>query len=413
MGKVFLNKQFSNYLGENRAILDTVESYVSDQVTPTPTPSVTPTMTPTTTPTPTPSPVPVFNLGAGFDAEVTSFILDSSDDLYVVGNFLGYKSVFSRYVAKLDTNGNIDTSFASAVSAHNLVGATGICEDETGNYIYVWGGFGNPKIAKIDKSTGANIWTGPTINNAVSNLLVDPNNGDIYIVGTFTTVGGTSRNRIARLSKTGVLDTTIFTGTNFNNPAIFVIFNNNGNIVVTGQFTEYNGTTANRLLEIDVNTGNDTGFWSPGATQISQWVYQRTDNQEYVFVGNGGQIKGVSVGKVAKFDVSGTNIPFTTALGGIVPPGYLVDEVNNFIYIGDIQGVNIRRYDYSTGATDAAFEANLSPVLPQQLGNGQAFRKVVIDSQNRIYWCGLFTFIDGNSRNRFVRLNQNGTQNTI
>lgn len=82
MGKVFLNKQFSNYLGENRAILDTVVSYVSGGTIPTPTPSVTPTITPTVTvtststptptptvtsssvavtPTPTPSPTPSFN----------------------------------------------------------------------------------------------------------------------------------------------------------------------------------------------------------------------------------------------------------------------------------------------------------------------------------------------------------------
>jgi hypothetical protein len=53
MGKVFLNKQFSNYLGENRAILDTVVSYVSDNI-PSPTPSVTSTVTPTPTPTASP-----------------------------------------------------------------------------------------------------------------------------------------------------------------------------------------------------------------------------------------------------------------------------------------------------------------------------------------------------------------------
>lgn len=55
MGKVFLNKQFSSYLGENRAILDTVVSYVSDAPQPSPSP-VTP------TPTPTPSSTPPINI---------------------------------------------------------------------------------------------------------------------------------------------------------------------------------------------------------------------------------------------------------------------------------------------------------------------------------------------------------------
>lgn len=51
MGRVFLRKQFSNYLGENRSILDINSSFIPN----TPTPSVTFTPTPTKTVTPTPS----------------------------------------------------------------------------------------------------------------------------------------------------------------------------------------------------------------------------------------------------------------------------------------------------------------------------------------------------------------------
>jgi len=73
MGKVFLNKQFSNYLGENRAILDTVVSFTQDiQPSPTPSPSVTPTMTPTQSPTPTPTPSPTpLNLEPEYQAVLT------------------------------------------------------------------------------------------------------------------------------------------------------------------------------------------------------------------------------------------------------------------------------------------------------------------------------------------------------
>ncbi len=64
MGRVFLNKQFSNYLGEQRAINDIVIGFVADA--PAPTPSITasptetqqPTPTPTNTSTPTQTPTP-------------------------------------------------------------------------------------------------------------------------------------------------------------------------------------------------------------------------------------------------------------------------------------------------------------------------------------------------------------------
>lgn len=60
MGRVFYNKQFSNYLGENRAILDIVARFVPDAPgpSPSPTPTITRTPTPTITITPTPSITP-------------------------------------------------------------------------------------------------------------------------------------------------------------------------------------------------------------------------------------------------------------------------------------------------------------------------------------------------------------------
>ena len=62
MSKVFLRKQFSNYLGENRALDDIVVKFIPEPsptplpITPTPTP--TPSITPTSTQTPTPSITP-------------------------------------------------------------------------------------------------------------------------------------------------------------------------------------------------------------------------------------------------------------------------------------------------------------------------------------------------------------------
>jgi hypothetical protein len=59
MSRVFIRKQFSDYLGEQRAIDDIVQFFEPDPSatpippTPTPTPSITPTITPTNTPTTT------------------------------------------------------------------------------------------------------------------------------------------------------------------------------------------------------------------------------------------------------------------------------------------------------------------------------------------------------------------------
>ena len=63
MSRVFIRKQFSNYLGENRALDDIVTFFIPDGPAPSPTPTPvpitpTPTPTPSTTVTPTPSITP-------------------------------------------------------------------------------------------------------------------------------------------------------------------------------------------------------------------------------------------------------------------------------------------------------------------------------------------------------------------
>jgi hypothetical protein len=64
MSRIFRRKQFSNYLGEQRAIDDITSQFIPDPsptpipVTPTPTPSITPTLTPSVTPSLTPSVTP-------------------------------------------------------------------------------------------------------------------------------------------------------------------------------------------------------------------------------------------------------------------------------------------------------------------------------------------------------------------
>ena len=56
MGRIFYNKKWSNYLGEERALNDINGEFWAPPVPPSPTPTTTPTLTPTNTPTNTPTP---------------------------------------------------------------------------------------------------------------------------------------------------------------------------------------------------------------------------------------------------------------------------------------------------------------------------------------------------------------------
>lgn len=394
---------------------------------PTPTPSITPTNTPTNTPsstpaatptnTPTPSPASsTFNIGDGFSNSTTAVLVDSSNNVFVAGSFVSYDGQAVFGLAKLNNSGVLDTTFATGANTYTFYNQTiyGITEDETGGFIYVYGQVSGsqPAIRKINKTTGIDAWAAITKTNGTIFQVIVDDSGLVYMCGSFTTYGGVSRNRITRVLSNGSLDTTAFTGTNFNSQAVSMVYTRGGALLITGDFTTYNGVAASRLLEINLTTFTDTGFWGAGSTQ-TQKAFQRQDNGDYVFVGNGGNIKGIAVGKVAKFQEDGTNLPYTTGLGGIVPLGYFVDEVNNYIYISNQQGQGLRRYVYSTGAIDTAFETAITSVIPVPTGVSGLFQKIQLNSSNKIYWADTFSFIaTSNNYNRIVRLNQDGSSNT-
>lgn len=398
----------------------TMTSTETSTPTPTPTITATETSTPTPTPTITPSPtIPAFNIGDGFDNLAQTIFVDSSDNIFVGGNFFGYdETLSSGGLVKLDTTGAINTTFNTGISTTftGLNNIYQIVEDETGNYIYVVGAWSvvPQRIVKIDKATGLNVWPAQTINGSIFGIAVDGVSGDVYIVGTFTSVNANTRNRIAHFNNAGVLQATFGGVAGFPASPNNIIINRNGNLVVVGAFTTFNGLSANRIIEISTTTYANTGFWGTGTNQQNNMIFQRQDNGQYIIVGNDQTINGTIVGKVAKFTEAGANIPFATGFLGVVPVGFYLDEINNLIYISNAQGLGIRRYDYGTGNTDVAFETNIGSVLPVPQYNASTTRFVInLDSNNKIYWLGSFVFVGGISFNRIIRLNQNGTINTI
>jgi len=385
---------------------------LTPSITPTITPTATITSTPTSTPTPTPTPsgIAQFLIGSAFDATPTQLLIDSSDNIFVLGGFFGYNGVLSRNLVKLDTTGQIDTTFASNTTT-TLAPAWCLKEDETGNYLYTLQQQ-NQRIRKINKSDGTLVWS-KTANNNIRDLAIDRSNGDITLVGGFTTFEGQTRTRICKIDKDGNLIAGVGEGGGFNASANKIIRTRNGDYLITGEFTTYDGLTCNRLVELDGTTYADTGFWGAGASQNNQIPFQRQDNGEYIFVGNGGTIKGISVGKVAKFEEDGNNIPFTTSLGGIVPTGLYLDEINDYIYISNSQTTaGIRRYLYSNGNTDTAFETKILNTTPVPGYNFNTSEAIALDSQNRVYWIGSFINVNGTPANRIMRLLQDGTINT-
>ncbi len=192
-------------------------------------------------------------------------IVGSGSILYVGGWFSTISGQTRRYIAALDTS----TGFPSGWNPNANYDVLDIKVSGSTVFVAGWfssiGGQTRYGIAAIDAATGsATSW----------NANIDSWDNDVYSVeirgltlfmgGTFTSIGGQPRNRLASVD----VNTGSPTGWNPNSNGIVEKVRILGDTVyVAGQFTNIGGYTRNYVASIHAITGIPTG-WSPSAGPV-------------------------------------------------------------------------------------------------------------------------------------------------
>jgi uncharacterized delta-60 repeat protein len=114
------------------------------------------------------------------------------------------------------------------------------------------------------------------LNGGVGPIVLQ-SDGKILIGGSFTTVGGIGRSRIARLNSDGTLDNS-FTTDVFDNNVYCLALQPDGKMVVGGNFTSVGGIPRSRLARLDANGALDAGF-SPSPNQYVGAVLVQPDGK--------------------------------------------------------------------------------------------------------------------------------------
>jgi uncharacterized delta-60 repeat protein len=86
------------------------------------------------------------------------------------------------------------------------------------------------------------------------------NDGKIIVGGDFSSFNDVTRNRIARLNANGELDTSFDPGIGFNNNVYSTAIQSDGKIIVGGDFTAFNGVTRSRIARLNANGSLDNSF---------------------------------------------------------------------------------------------------------------------------------------------------------
>lgn len=416
-----------------------------------------------------------FNTGTGFPGQITVITLDSAGKLYVGGAFTTYQDVAANRIIKLNTDGsrdtsfNITTGFGSTVRAITLDSAGKIY---VGGEFTTYGGSANNRIIKLNtdgtKDTSFDNATGFN-SGSVNDIRLD-SAGKLYVGGAFTTYKSVAANRIIKLNTDGSKDTSFDNSTGFNNPVFTIALDSAGKLYVGGSFTGYKSASLNRIIKLNTDGTVDASFDSVQGFDSGQVnkilinsagkiyaagsfnLYRNQFNKSIIrlnpngtkdsgFTNNPGftrgSLNGIEFNSAENILALGASMPgYATSdtsivslledgiknndfssLGGCFFPGgggitdavktsdnkYYV--VGGFTYYQGVAASGILKLN-SDGSIDSGFDSGTG------FTSGASSMKLALDSSGKLYVSGTFTTYKGETNNRIIRLNPDGTKDT-
>ncbi|MFN7139169.1 MAG: immunoglobulin domain-containing protein, partial [Limisphaerales bacterium] len=265
--------------------------------------------------------LPDGSLDASFESAVNDIVypvaLQPDGRILLAGNFTSLGGEPRLGIGRLNADGTIDHSFDSAV--RGLAVALLVQPD---GKILVSGAFTNlagiscTNIGRLNPD-GSFDHSFTSAANVIVRSLALQANGKVVVGGEFTTLGGLPRNSIGRLHPDGSIDLTFNPGVT--GPVFAVAIQPDGKILVAGEtFTTVGGVTRNRIARLNnpdvavdhLSFDGSTIEWTRGGSTPEVWRSTfdvSTNGTSWVRVGEGEKTGN-------GWRVSGLNLPAGTSV---------------------------------------------------------------------------------------------------
>ncbi len=348
-----------------------------------------------------------FNPETGVYGAVQAIWLQSDGKMVVGGSFSYYNGVARNGIARLHTDGSLDTSFNPGQGFNYEVTSVALQADGkvvAGGYFTFFNGTPRSRIARLNTDGSLDTSFAPEagFNNNVLTVELQKDD-EIVVGGLFTNYNGTECNRIARLTHDGLLDTSFNTGAGFNSSVAVVAVQAGGELVVGGHFTSYNESPRFRITSLSSDGMPGNGYiHRKGYSDAVKVIALQPDGKLMV----GGDFEfynGLRRSFITCLNADGTiNNAFNYSAGlnssveaiAVQPDGKLV--VGGRFSIDN--GFRITRLN-SDGSPDASFTHAVNGVI----------RAIVLQVDGKLVVGGSFVISNGIDRNRIVRLNSDGS----
>jgi uncharacterized delta-60 repeat protein len=196
-----------------------------------------------------------FVYGGGFDFQVYTISIQSDNKILVGGNFTDYDGTAANSIIRLNSDGSIDGTFVYGSGFNARVYSIVIQPDEkilAGGNFTDYDGTGTNSIIRLNSDgsiDGTFVYGSGFTSGNVFKISIQSDN-KILVGGNFNDYNGTGANNIIRLNSDGSIDGTFVYGSGFNVEVSTIAIQSDNKILVGGDFTEYSGTAANRIIRL-------------------------------------------------------------------------------------------------------------------------------------------------------------------
>ncbi|MCU0441661.1 MAG: T9SS type A sorting domain-containing protein [Bacteroidia bacterium] len=346
-----------------------------------------------------------FNKGTGANGAVDAIRIKPDGKIMIAGRFSSYNGIGRNYIARLNEDGTLDSSFNPQTWPNNFLREIELLPD---GKMYIVGNFtsiGNRNIRSIarlheDGTLDTTFDLGLTNFQGINNIELQPD-GKIIVNGQFTTLNGVSRINVARINSDASVDLTFNSILPTSNDwFIPYCIQPDGKIVGSANLL-FNGIRRFGMVRLNPNGTFDTSFASNNEDVSIQAAVLQPDGKVVV----GGQFRfyqGIRNYGIIRLNSNGTidtsfilfsnTRPFFVQALALQPDGKIIVQ-RNIISMIEENSIGIERLN-SDGSLDSTFNAPASGGIAS----------VVIQRDGKIVIGGSFMSYRNNGRNNITRI---------
>ncbi|WP_343634871.1 hypothetical protein [Fluviicola sp.] len=355
-----------------------------------------------------------FGNGDGANNDIQVIVKQQDGKTLIGGLFTLYNGVAKNGIARLNNDGTIDTSFNIGTGSDGYIYALAIQPDGKiliGGLFHFFNGISKFNIARLNSDGTLDNTFIATTNTSVRSIAVQ-SDGKVLIGGEFVNVNNTSKNRLARLNADGTLDATFNVGSGTNNIVTSIFIQPDGKILFGGAFSSYNSLGVNRLACLNIDGTLDSTFdIGSGPNDVVNAIDLQPDGKIFV-VGNFSSYNGTTAQKIARLNTNGTlDGTFSSASGANDDILSIDIQLDGKILVGGdftiYQNFVVPQLARLNG--DGTFDSSFGLSGITIATSGIQVKSIVVQTDGKILAGGDLPVVAGFSSNQIIRLNSNGS----